>query len=84
MYYQKQQKTNQKEQTLKTYQKLNKMMMKKVKVMNKMMMNKMKNIEQQPIKSNQLCCGEMICGNVNIDDSSINNNTTIKQYFNDK
>ena len=48
---------------------------------NKMMMKKMKNIEQQPIKSNQLSCGEMICGSVKTDDSSSNNNTSIKQYI---
>ena len=39
------------------------------------------NIEQQPVKSNQLSCGEMICGSVKIDDSSRNNSTSIKQYI---
>ena len=33
----------------------------------------MKNIEQQAVKSNQLSCGEMICGNVKVDDCKINN-----------
>ena len=39
------------------------------------------NIKQQPIKSNQLFCDEMICGSVKIDDSSSNNNTSIEQYI---
>ena len=42
-------------------------------------MKKMKNIEQQPIKSNELSCGEMICGSVKIHDSSSITNTCIKQ-----
>ena len=50
--------------------------MKKVKVMNKIVMKKMKNIKQKPFKSNQLSIGEMICGSVNIDDSSNKNNTS--------
>jgi hypothetical protein len=40
-----------------------------------------KSIEQQPAKSNQFSCGEMICGSVKIDDISSNNNTSIKQYI---
>jgi len=53
------------------------MMMKNVKVMTK----KITNIEQEPLKSNQLSSGELICGSVTIDDSSSNNNTSIKQYI---
>ena len=46
-----------------------------------MMMRKLKNIEQQPVKSNQFSCGEVIRGSVKIDDSSSNDNTIIKQYI---
>ena len=67
-------------QPLKNNQTVNNMIMKNQKV-NKMMMKKMKNIEQQLIQSNQLSCGDMICGSVRIDDSRSNTNTRIKQYI---
>ena len=46
-----------------------------------MMMEEIKNIKQNPLKSNQLSSGEMICGSVKIDDSSNNNNASVKQYI---
>ena len=44
------------------------------------MMKENENIKQKPIKSNGFSSGGMICGSVKIDDSSRNNNTSIKQY----
>jgi len=38
-------------------------------------------IEKQPIQSNQLFNGEMLCGSVIIDDSSNNNKISIKQFI---
>jgi len=43
-------------------------------------MKENENIKQKPIKSNGFSSGGMICGSVKIDDSSRNNNTSIKQY----
>ena len=54
--------------------------MKKQKV-RKMVMKEIRNLKQQPLKSNQLSCGEMICGSVKVDDSSINNNNASMQQY---
>ena len=62
------------------------MMMKKVKAMKKWGWRKRK-IEHEQLNKDQPSSGEMICGSVSINDnnnSSTNNNTSIKQYINDK